>query len=347
MQERERIEISLRVLAREIAQCRDNPRKCDLLVADFRTKLGCLPADSYYRDLTVALHEYGEKEIKMDTTGTVLVVTIRDDEIRSILDAFPGVDAPGVTQSSAPKFDDAETWYAGQFTYSGSLRTNTVRMVIVQQNETGQTDAAATTTHYIHRTKDVLGVKPDYAVLVGICAGSRTRGDSIAFGDVVVPPDILSDAVYKVSRQNGVVATFPELRSPGKPNRYLVRLSKGISQELGSPWAAHIHERVEGHKFPPGVLADPLMSGNVFVEDPEYMQKCQELYNRKIAAYEMEAGGFANACHSENLPFLVVRGMSDWADEEASNDAWRAYAGRTASALAYELVKRAHIPIGE
>ena len=71
--------------------------------------------------------------------------------------------------------------------------------------------------------------------------------------------------------------------------------------------------------------------------------KCQELYNRKTIAYEMEAGGFANACDHESVPFVVIRGISDWADQDASDETWRSYASRTASLFMYELLKVASI----
>lgn len=60
-----------------------------------------------------------------------------------------------------------------------------------------------------------------------------------------------------------------------------------------------------GHKFPPDVHLDPLITGNAFCEDRKYMERCQKLYNRKLIAYEMEAGGFAKACHGEGVPFWL------------------------------------------
>lgn len=92
------------------------------------------------------------------------------------------------------------------------------------------------------------------------------------------------------------------------------------------------------------VHTDPVFTGNAFREDPEYMKKCQDLFNRKSIAYEMEAGGFAKACNGEDVPFVVIRGISDWGDENASNDSWRSYAARTASVFIYELLKVASIP---
>ncbi len=339
--EAERPEVAIRVLADEISKCQDSLKR-ELLIADFFSKLQALPSESYYWNLTDAiLREFPERiksvmEKKMSTA--VLVITVRDDEIHSLKETFPDDQSPEITYTQALEFDNGETFYRGRF----SLGFRTIEMFLVQQTETGQQDAAVITTRFIHRIEAITGAKPDYAVLVGICAGSRRR-ESIDFGDVVVPPHILDESVYKITRQEGLLKTIPELRTPGKPDEYLLRLCRGLSQKK-SIWNTPKLQRIDGHKFPPDVRLDPAIVGNAFIEDPEYMKKCQELYNRKIAAYEMEAGGFAKACHGEHVPFVVIRGMSDWADQQASGERWRSYASQTASIFMYELLKSAHVP---
>lgn len=336
----ERPEISVRVLADEIARCQDTIKR-ELLIADFFTKLQALPAESYCWNLVNAiLTEFPEKVkpiMEEKLSVKVLVITVRNDEIESLRETFPDDQSPEVTSIEPLKFDYGETWYRGRF----SCRARTVDMILAQQTETGQQDAAAVTTRCIHRIKEITGASPNFAVLLGICAGSRRR-ESINLGDVVVPSHILDESVYKITREEGRQKTIPELRTPGKPHEYLLRLCRGISQEA-SIWYTPKLQPVNDHKFPPDVHLDPAIVGNAFLEDPEYMKKCQDLYNRKAIAYEMEGGGFAKACHGEDVPFIVIRGMSDWADEDASDDTWRSYASRTASLLMYELLKRAFI----
>ncbi len=337
----ERPEIAVRVLTDEISKCQD-PGKRELLIADFFTKLQALPPESYYWNLSDAILRVFPDRIKpvmeKKMSTTVLVVTVRDDEVRSLKETFPDDQSPEITSTQALEFDNIETFYRGQFSSGGRI----VKMFLVQQTETGQQDAAAITTRFIHRIQATTDKKPDYAVLVGICAGSRRR-ESLDFGDLVVPPHILDESVYKITRQDGLQKTIPELRTPGKPHDYLLRLCRGLSQKA-STWNTPRFQRVDGHKFPPDVRLDPAIVGNFFNEDPEYMKKCQELYNRKIVAYEMEAGGFAKACHGEDVPFVVIRGMSDWADQDASDESWRPYASQTASIFMYELLKVASVP---
>lgn len=333
----ERPEIAVRVLAEEIAKCQD-PSKRELLIADFFTKMKALPAESYYWNLAnTLLSEFPnivKPLMKKKMSSTVLVVTVRDDEIESLKKIFPDDQSSDITSSQPLEFDDQYTCYRGKF--SSGLRT--VKIFLVQQTETGEQDAATITTRYIHLIKDITGAKPDYAVLVGICAGSRRR-ESIDLGDVVVPPHILDESVYKITRKEGKQITIPELRTPGKPNENLLRLCKGISQNP-TLWNTLKCQPVGDHKFPPYVHMNPAIVGDAFIEDPQYMERCQELYNRKLIAYEMEAGGFAKACHVAEIPFVVIRGVSDWADQDASDESWRSYASQTASFFMYELLKR-------
>lgn len=339
-------EIAVRVLADEISKCQD-PLKRELLISDFFSKLQSLPKESYYWNLAdTFLSEFPDRhdphrlkpsiEKKMSTI--VLVITVRSEEISSLKETFPDDQYPEITSSQALEFDIQQTFHRGKF--SSGFRT--VEMFLVQQIETGQHEAAAVTTRYIHRIREITGTNPDYAVLTGICAGSRRR-ENIDFGDVVVPPHIFDESVYKITRQDDHQKIYPELRTPGKPHEHLLRLCLEISKKKDI-WNNPNFKHVDGHKFPPDVHLDPAITGNAFIEDPEYMKKCQELYNRKIAAYEMEAGGFAKACHGEDVPFVVIRGMSDWADQDAIDESWRSYASRTASIFMYELLKCAAIP---
>ncbi|MBF0337579.1 MAG: hypothetical protein HQL05_07060 [Nitrospirae bacterium] len=334
-------------MADELAKCKNNNKR-ELLIADFFTKLQILPAESYYWNLAKAmLSEFPERikpimEQKMNVMEqkmnvNVLVITVRDDEINSLRETFPDKQLPGISSFTPLVFDVEKTWYRGQF----SSDTRTVNIILVQQTETGNQDAASIATNFIWQFKETIGLKPDLAVLVGICAGSRLRESNL--GDVVVPPHIFDESVYKITRVDGRQHTIPELRNPGKPNEHLLRLCRGIGQEP-SIWNTPKLQRIDNHKFPPDVHLDPAFTGNAFIEDPEYMKKCQDLYNRKTIAYEMEVGGFAKACHSQNVPFVVIRGISDWADEDASNDKWRSYASLTASLFMYELLKVASMP---
>lgn len=342
----ERPEISVRVLADRIASCED-PIRRKLIVADFLSKLKDLPANSYYWSAAnILTGELSEKlrnmlEVKKMRTTGVLIITVRDDEIESLKNLFPGdCTTEDAVESRELTYDTKETCYRGRI----KTTQNIVEVLIAQNNETGQEDSAANTTNYIGRFAEITGEKLNYAALVGICAGSRRR-ESIDFGDIVVPPHIFDRSVYKLVREKGKEKRVEEIRFPGKPNNHLLRLCKGVRQN--KDWCnATLLSPAEGHKFPPDVHLDPVFTENAFLEDPEYLQKCRDLYNRKAIAYEMEAGGFATACDKKGVPFIVVRGISDWADENASDETWRSYASRTATAFLYEILKIAHITGG-
>jgi len=341
----ERPEISIRVLLDRIASCED-PARRKLLKADFLSKLQDLPTDSYFwNQAEIFLSEFPDEVEKMrkrikekKRTIGVLIITVRDDEIQSLRSMFPSDGTAESNQSENLKYDEKATCYKGCI----KCGDRDVKVVVAQNNKTGQTDAAANTTAFIHSFTEITGENLDYAVLVGICAGSRQR-DTVELGDIVVPSEIFSTDVYKLTRENGQAKRSEELRCPGKPHIHLLRLCRGVHQKKEWWKATHL-KNVAGHKYPPDVHLDPLFTDGFFLEDPEYMEKCQDLYNRKAIAYEMEAGGFATACYNKDIPFLVVRGISDWADEKASDKTWRSYSSQTATAFMYELLKIASIP---
>jgi nucleoside phosphorylase len=70
----------------------------------------------------------------------------------------------------------------------------------------------------------------------------------------------------------------------------------------------------------------------------------------KLIGVEMEAGGVAAAAFqsAEQPGFLMIRGVSDLADEHkdtAMVKSWRAYAAEAAAAYAVTLLKSAPIPL--
>ncbi len=61
-----------------------------------------------------------------------------------------------------------------------------------------------------------------------------------------------------------------------------------------------------------------VVSGDRFVEDPNKLRWLQREFS--ALATEMEGAAFGYTCDLNGLPFLVIRGLSDTADETASTD---------------------------
>ena len=60
-----------------------------------------------------------------------------------------------------------------------------------------------------------------------------------------------------------------------------------------------------------------ICSGDAFVHGADNLARIQQHFPQ-IAAVEMEAAGVAHVCNQCQLPFVVVRAISDVADKEAS-----------------------------
>ena len=90
----------------------------------------------------------------------------------------------------------------------------------------------------------------------------------------------------------------------------------------------------------------PIASGNVVVASSAFVEEVKKI-DRKFVAIDMEAAGVASAANDRihPLPCLVIRGISDRADENKKardsegKKGWRRYAVRNAAALLAGLLK--------
>ena len=97
---------------------------------------------------------------------------------------------------------------------------------------------------------------------------------------------------------------------------------------------------------PPSMHLGPIASGNVVAASTAFVAEVKRI-NRKFVAIDMEAAGVASATGERihPLPCLIVRGISDRANEEKKvldaqgKAAWRRYAVRNATAFLLALFK--------
>ncbi|KAH8703741.1 ankyrin repeat-containing domain protein [Talaromyces proteolyticus] len=98
----------------------------------------------------------------------------------------------------------------------------------------------------------------------------------------------------------------------------------------GSEGLVHRKERPSGRKV--YIHYGTIASGNSVMKDPKtrnYYARNSEL---NVLCFETEAAGLMN-----NLPCLVIRGISDYSDSH-KNDSWKKFAALTAAAYARELL---------
>jgi nucleoside phosphorylase len=82
---------------------------------------------------------------------------------------------------------------------------------------------------------------------------------------------------------------------------------------------------------------DALASGEKVVADTKHADALRA-FQRKVIAIEMEAHGFSAACVRRHVPFLVVKAITDYAND-TKNDDFHDFACQVASDLVAELVE--------
>ncbi|CAG9983193.1 unnamed protein product [Clonostachys byssicola] len=207
-----------------------------------------------------------------------------------------------------------------------------------------------------------------FCLLVGIGGGVPSRDNDIRLGDVVVgeevvqydlgkrkrggfemkqktlrcPPDFLMNAISTQLKAN------PSPQSD-RLRCYLDTISKvsklfchqGEDQDVlfqscfecppSGEQCPQQHQHMPSQRDPrptlePKVHYGRIASGNQVIKDAGFRDEQAEKLN--AICFEMEAAGVVNA-----LPCLVIRGISDYCDDQ-KNDVWQEYAAATAAAYA-------------
>ena len=192
----------------------------------------------------------------------------------------------------------------------------------------GRVGAAAATGDALRRWA------PDYVILIGIAGGIKQAG--VSLGDLVISDQIVDYELQKISDP--------------RQTRYQVyradsRLLGAAANLRGSRWHKTQNRRpVAGA---PKRWVGPIATGDKVVTKGEFLNAHRERWP-KLLAVEMEAGGVAAVCfqHPHRPGFLMVRGISDLADEEKNSpevEKWREYASDLAASFTIELLKKAPV----
>ena len=133
----------------------------------------------------------------------------------------------------------------------------------------------------------------DAIINVGV-AGAIDK--SVKIGDIVISSDAiqhdfdtsaLGDAPGVISRMD--TSVFPA-------DAELVTVAKKVVSDIGFP-----------------VYIGRIASGDQFVSDPDVKNRIDELF--KPVCCEMEGAAIAHACYLNKVPFVIIRAISDNAEE--------------------------------
>ncbi len=171
--------------------------------------------------------------------------------------------------------------------YITKMGTNSV---IIVKSGIGKVNAAACTQVLI----DHFAV--DCIINIG-CAGAIYKDLNI--GDVVVSTEGFQHDM-DVTALGDPLGTIPRMdESFFKADKMLIDL------------AVKAGEALEGHK----VFTGPVASGDRFIATMEEKNKIWSHFKAYCA--EMEGGAIAHVCYLNKIPFVIIRSISDKADEKA------------------------------
>ncbi|HZJ67038.1 MAG TPA: hypothetical protein VFD36_26210 [Kofleriaceae bacterium] len=267
------------------------------------------------------------------------IVTIRDDEFRAVLAAFP--DKLGTLQGARRAYTLRHADAGGGERY---------RIAVLRLIEQGQGEAQSAVRDLI----DDLG--PRLVLVVGIAGGRPS--DDIKLGDVVVSTRIHDFTVD--ARASGEPPTYAVTGGP--INTLLAALVANLAardDELGDwtadlpkqppvswtqdgqlygppDWQRALRDALDHHHGPdaaprpPTYASGPIASSDRLVKDPELLIPWLQTA-RNLLAIEMESGGVYRAAR-EQCPMLAIRGISDIVGLKRA-DAWTKYACASAAAF--------------
>lgn len=163
--------------------------------------------------------------------------------------------------------------------------------VVLVKSGIGKVNAAMATTLLLQI------FKPDVVLNTGSAGGFL---ESLEVGTVVISDEVRHHDV------DVTVFNYEHGQVPGQPAAYksdasLMQLALTAVEEIGE------------HAHATGLIA----SGDAFMSDPERVAKVRALFPTMIAA-EMEAAAVAQICHQFDIPFVVIRALSDIAGKESS-----------------------------
>ncbi|MFF2754236.1 5'-methylthioadenosine/S-adenosylhomocysteine nucleosidase [Psychrobacillus sp. NPDC058041] len=163
--------------------------------------------------------------------------------------------------------------------------------VILLKSGIGKVNAAMTTTILLNE------FKPDFVINTGSAGG---YDPTLEVGAIVISDEVRHHDV-DVTAFGYEIGQVPLLPAAFKANNKLMKLAEEAVLEIG------------GHQSATGLIA----TGDIFMHNPE---KVEEVRNNfpQMKACEMEAAAVAQVCHQFDVPFVVIRALSDIAGKESS-----------------------------
>ena len=224
-------------------------------------------------------------------------------DITGVLGAFP----PELVLLQSKMENKKDTIIAHISFTKGTLNG---RSVVLAQTGIGKVNAAITTTLMIQY------FKPKEIVFSGIAGGI----DPALFpGDIVIGTQVTyhdygaiedTGMKYLPTKNPWTMAVNPVMYTCDS-----ALVQKAISVSTGLNFSKVFREN---GSFAPAVTKGIIVTGDVFVSSETATERLRKDLN--AAATEMEGAAIAQTCFQQNIPFLIIRSLSDNANKKAGDD---------------------------
>jgi len=213
--------------------------------------------------------------------------------------------------------------------FTGKLSS---RQIVLAETGIGKVNAAMVTTLVIEK------FEPDEVIFSGIAGALNPE---LSPGDIVIAEKIaqhdyglVSDAGFETT---ATINPIDNLHNPlffAADKRLL-----GVARTAGERVSLNQVETTEG-LIQPKITTGVVVTGDCFVASNEFGRRLRESLGAD--AVEMEGAAVAQVCYQRKVPCIIIRSISDKADETAVADLERfqKMAARNSATLVAEMVQR-------
>ncbi|MGK7377837.1 5'-methylthioadenosine/S-adenosylhomocysteine nucleosidase [Planococcus sp. 1R117A] len=187
--------------------------------------------------------------------------------------------------------------------------------VVLLKSGIGKVNAAMSTTLLLQQ------YKPDMVINTGSAGGFDQE---LEVGAIVISDEVRHHDV-DVTVFGYEMGQVPQLPAAFRSDENLVSIAVKAVEELGE------------HPYAVGLIA----TGDSFMNDAERVEKVRGFFP-DMKASEMEAAAVAQVCHQFNVPFVVIRALSDIAGKESniSFDEFLPVAAKHSTEIVLNVVER-------
>lgn len=188
------------------------------------------------------------------------------------------------------------------------------KKIVLLKSGIGKVNAAMSTTILMER------FKPSVVINTGSAGGFV---DNLSVGDIVISDEVVHHDV-DATAFDYVPGQVPQLPATFKADPILVDRTKQIMNTL------QIKHEI-------GLIA----TGDSFMNDEERIANVRTIFPMMLAA-EMEGAAIAQVCYQYNVPFIIIRALSDIAgkDSPMTFDQFLETAAKNASEIILSYIKQ-------